>query len=470
MRARKLWLVIPIVIIIVLAAGAGWGMGGIAHALPPAQQPAGVTIPYPGSLSDAAGTAADGAYTLSFALYDAAAGGQLLWSETQEGVAVKGGDFVVTLGSVQAIPATTLAGSSLWLEVAVRGPADADFTTLAPRQQLSEAQPGAGTDQAAPCAHDHFGETWTGAGMALALEGNDAGEALYVTNADTTSGDGIRIYSHASGNTGAIWASNLAAGFGVHGYSTSGIGVYGGSDAGDGVVGESAMGGKSGVYGHQTGDASNLGLGVTGRSDNYFGVLAWGNETSFYDSAGDVLLQGSYGEIFAEGQLDLFSNGEAFVDLDNDNNDASQCLKVFDGADNVIWSVCEATGVLSWGPQASVARTADYGERAFYSVQSPEVWLEDYGTAGLVDGAVTVDIDPIFAQAANTQQEYHVYVTALAEEPVLLYVTAKTPGSFTVRGATLDGKPAACSFDYRIVAKQLGHENTRLEQVDQGGK
>jgi hypothetical protein len=470
MLKRQVWL--PILLVVLFVLGGGLVLQGqVAHALPPAQQPAaGVTIPYPGHLADVSGaTAADGAYTLAFALYDSATDGQPLWSETQEGVAVKGGAFLVTLGSVQPLPAAALAGSDLWLEVAVRGPADAGFTTLAPRQQLSQAQPGAGTNQAAPCAHTHFGETWAGTGVALALEGNDAGEALYVTNANSTSGDGIRIYNHAP-DSAAIWANNLAAGFGVHGYSSGGVGVFGTSGAGDGVAGESAVGGKSGVYGHQTGDASNLGFGVTGRSDNFFGVLAWGNDASLMDTTGDLLLQGTYGEIFAEGDaMDLYSNGDVFVDLDN-NNDGTNCFKILDGADNTLWQQCETKGTLSQGPQASVAQTADYGSRAFYSVQSPEVWLEDYGTAGLADGAVTVAIDPVFAQAANTQQEYHVYVTALSEEPVLLYVTAKTPTGFTVRGVTMDGKPAACSFDYRVVAKQLGHESTRLEQVDLGGK
>ncbi len=35
-----------------------------------------------------------------------------------------------------------------------------------------------------------------------------------------------------------------------------------------------------------------------------------------------------------------------------------------------------------------------------------------------------------------------------------------------MQGATLDGKPSGCAFDYRIVAKQRGHEDERLEKVD----
>ncbi len=31
-----------------------------------------------------------------------------------------------------------------------------------------------------------------------------------------------------------------------------------------------------------------------------------------------------------------------------------------------------------------------------------------------------------------------------------------------MRGVTLDGQPATCSFHYRIIAKRLGYEDTRL--------
>lgn len=474
MCKHRIWLPILIVGMVILAGGAAL-RGQVAHALPPAQAPAaGITIPYPGSLHGADDSAAaDGAYSMAFGLYDAAAGGTLVWTETQEGVPVAGGAFLVTLGSVQPIPAAALAGGSLWLEVAVRGPADAALTTLAPRQQLREAQPGAAIDAGAPCAHDHVGETWTMAGpvgdAVLALTGDSSGTAFYVSNANTNQGDGIRIYSHGADNSGALWASNLAAGYGVRGGSVSGVGVYGTSNANDAVAGETAAAGKSGVYGHHTGDASNLGFGVTGRSSTYFGMLAWGNDAGLIDATGDLLLQGSYGEIMAEGILNIYSNDDIYADLDN-NGDSDSCFIILNGADDVVWQVCEAKGMQSWAPLSSVVQTAGYGDRAVYAVQSPEVWLEDYGTAGLVGGEATVAIDPVFAQGANTRQEYHVYVTALSEEPVLLYVAAKTPTSFTVRGALLDGRPAGCSFDYRIVARQVGYEGTRLEQVEQGGK
>jgi hypothetical protein len=114
------------------------------------------------------------------------------------------------------------------------------------------------------------------------------------------------------------------------------------------------------------------------------------------------------------------------------------------------------------GSKAAIVQTPDYGWRHLYSMESPDVLFEDVGTAQLVDGQAVVPLDPIFAQTVNLEQSYQVFLTAQGEAPVLLWVTAKTAASFTVRGVTLDGKAASSSFDYRIIAKRLGYEDVRL--------
>ncbi|HDQ34852.1 MAG TPA: hypothetical protein ENN14_00885 [Chloroflexi bacterium] len=115
------------------------------------------------------------------------------------------------------------------------------------------------------------------------------------------------------------------------------------------------------------------------------------------------------------------------------------------------------------GTKSSIVNTRDYGTRTLYAVESPENWFEDFGEASLVKGTAIITIDPIFAQTINLTETYHVYVTAVCDEPVLLFVTAKTATSFTVRGVNLDGEASTCSFDYRIVAHRLGYEDLRLE-------
>jgi hypothetical protein len=207
------------------------------------------TIPYPGRLNDYLGLpVADGAYDFNFALYDAAEGGNLLWSESQSGVAVEGGMFTALLGRVNPIANETRSSGALWLAVEVRGPGEAEFTALTPRQALSGSQVNS-VNNGAACAHDHFGETWTGTGLALNLSSDGAGgETLYVH----TSGDhdGIRAYSYGTDSTSAgVVGINQSTGSGVYGRTTDGYGVYGKSTNGSAVVAENTT---------ETGTALNI--------------------------------------------------------------------------------------------------------------------------------------------------------------------------------------------------------------------
>jgi hypothetical protein len=63
----------------------------------------------------------------------------------------------------------------------------------------------------------------------------------------------------------------------------------------------------------------------------------------------------------------------------------------------------------------------------------------------------------------NLDLDYHVFVTPISDEAVLLFVQAKSKTGFEVQGVTMDGSPASASFDYRIVAKRLGYEARRLD-------
>jgi hypothetical protein len=212
------------------------------------------TIPYSGQLSDQLGQpVADGGYAFRFALYDAAQGGELLWSESQSGVKVTGGAFTAQLGSVAAIPETARAKSA-WLEVSVRGPDEAVFTELSPRQLLETAvasEP-ASPSAAATCAHDHFGESWSGSTV--------YGTSFQVENTGT--------YGTAIKGT--------AKEYGVYGSSPD-TAVYGRSDGGVGVYG----------------DGVNNGTGVIGNSGTGIGVVAWSNSGAALVIHGSINVDGS---------------------------------------------------------------------------------------------------------------------------------------------------------------------------------
>ncbi len=188
-----------------------------------AQQPApaGGTIPYSGRLNnDAAQPVEDGMYAFTFVLYDAPEGGNLLWSETQSGVAVEEGAFSVLLGSLTPLPVQRRINQG-WLAVSVRGPGEASYTLLTPRQALNTAVSVAPSSPAAgaTCAHDHWGESWSGTGNGLELS--------------TYNGDAVR------GLTGSY--------DGVDGEAASGNGVFGITESGRGVYGIGLYYGASGV-------------------------------------------------------------------------------------------------------------------------------------------------------------------------------------------------------------------------------
>jgi len=94
----------------------------------------GTAFTYQGRLQDG-GSAANGAYDLSFSLYDAGTNGTIIAGPlTNSATAVSNGAFTVTLdfGDV-------FAGASLWLQIAVRTNGAANFITLTPRQPLTPA-------------------------------------------------------------------------------------------------------------------------------------------------------------------------------------------------------------------------------------------------------------------------------------------------------------------------------------------
>lgn len=322
MSTKRILLVVLVASGVMLAVGIGPRIAGSAQALPPVQDPApvgacpecsrGVTIPYPGRLSDEAGQpVADGAYDLTFALYDAETGGKPLWSEVQERVTVKGGAFVVSLGSINPIPSEVLDGSTgltasggaRWLAVGVRGPGESGFTALTPRQRLSAVSPATPASPAAPangaaCPHDHFGENWVGSGTGLTLESTDD-VGVHVSSAGE-----YGVWVQSAGADGVAVGATGADGVYVTLAGDDGVDVFVASD--DGVHVTSA--GDDGVYANTT--QTNHEWGFYTPDKIYAGTtIASGGSLMFVaqngDSrnleAGDVVAVSGTGATFADG-------------------------------------------------------------------------------------------------------------------------------------------------------------------------
>ena len=69
---------------------------------------------------------------------------------------------------------------------------------------------------------------------------------------------------------------------------------------------------------------------------------------------------------------------------------------------------------------------------ALAAIESPKNWFEDFGSAQLVAGLATVQLDATFRQTVNANLEYHVFLTPNGDCKGL-YVHQKTATSFEVR-------------------------------------
>jgi len=216
--------------------------------------PVGTAFTYQGRLTDA-GQAAEGAYDLSFALYDQVSGGDRVGGPmVQTNVAVSGGLVSTTLDFGPAV----FGSGAVWVEVRVRSAGGvADFTTLTPRQALLAVPLAmrALSSATASVATNSLGAPWSG------LTGVPSGFADGIDN-DTTysAGPGLQL----SGTTfsvapGGIGSAGLADG------AVTGVKLAGGVVTPDKV----AVAGFSNVFWKVDGNAgTSPGTHFVGTTDN----------------------------------------------------------------------------------------------------------------------------------------------------------------------------------------------------------
>ncbi|HYM20473.1 MAG TPA: hypothetical protein VEW28_05650 [Candidatus Kapabacteria bacterium] len=246
-------------------------------------------------------------------------------------------------------------------------------------------------------------------------------------------GSGATLIS-VTNNTAATNASAISATISTTTTLTSptGAAIYGNNTntstqtSAFGVVGRanSAFNNSAGVYGYSS--ALGAGSGVFGYG--FYGVTgaaAYNNSSSF----------GVYG-------VSSYANSYAGY---------------FNG--NVV--ITGNSGIL--GSKSAIVPIKDGTYRKLYCEEATEIWFSDYGTAKLVNGHATVQLDPTYLQTVtiDANNPMKVFIQMNGEsKPV--YVTKRTT-SFDV--TETGGGSSDVSFDYRIVAKRAGYETKRLEQT-----
>jgi len=258
--------------------------------------------------------------------------------------------------------------------------------------------------------------------------------------------------------------------------SASGLGLSASSASGTGVYGETSGGGQ-GVEGFNTapteGDAGVLGIAVEASS--------LGNEFDVYSGVwGDTgVSMTTISPEWSIGVLGTADDAHAGVFLNNSTSYSTLYVENYGGggtgqAASLFKTFMASTpdgtcgigngGNMSCTGQIKTLVAAGGGLRTVetYAVQSPENWMEDFGSGELKTGVAVVTIDSAFAETVSGDNSYHVFITPNGDSKGL-YVIAKTATTFEVRES--GGGTSSLSFDYRIVAKRRGYEKQRLVDV-----
>ncbi len=477
MNGKRLFSLLSAGLVLALLSGIAYGQETAG--------PVGTGFTYQGQLKSG-GLPYSGACDLRFKLFDLSTGGsQVGLTQTKNNTPLESGIFTVQLD----FGSSAFPGDARWLDIAVCCPTGGcSWTALAPRQPLTAApyalslRPGAnilGVLNGAVVTIGNSSDATFGAGV-LGVTSSPYQDSVGVwglAGAGTGATYGVRGESISTSGTGVYGVAGAATGntYGVYGEvsSTNGDGVYGIATGvnGTGVHGEANRYAVTGTSTATTGPAhgvggvadSDAGSGIfgyaTSHTGNTFGASAQADSTAGigvqgYASAATGTTYGVHG-------VSDSTSGRAVAGHANATSGLNYgVLGVTSSAAG--YGVYYIGGLGGVGLDASIVDTQGSGWRKLYSMASPDVLFEDVGTARLVDGQAVVAIDPVFAQTVNLEQPYQVFLTAQGEAPVVLWVKEKTAASFTVGGVSLDGAAAACSFDYRLVAKRLGYEDVRL--------
>jgi hypothetical protein len=290
-------------------------------------------------------------------------------------------------------------------------------------------------------------------------------------SSDDTSGSGAGVLG-ASGTVPAVQAGAGVQGsgpnYGVYGAASSntGIGVAGVSGTSFGVYGDSITpaAGVAGVFGFTSAEHSSN-YAISAGNSTWAGV--WADTTGTYDPTGNsdpVALVATADDTIAG----FFYNNSQF-------NPTVSAYNSYSGGPTGLFKILRATGsggtcgIGSGGDLSCTGRmkalvSVGGGARKVetYAMQSPENWMEDFGSGVLQEGVAVIKIDPAFAETVSETADYHVFLTPKADSKGL-YVFNETATSFEVRESS--GGTSSLSFDYRVVAKRRGYEAQRLTDV-----
>lgn len=278
----------------------------------------------------------------------------------------------------------------------------------------------------------------------------------------TGTGTGVYGLTAQSLGYGVRGENSDSAGIALIGVNTAGnsakggIGVYGATKA--------SGAGAAGVYGYNEGGAGNL-VGVIGKYNGAIygtGVVGIGWNGSYnvgitgYDNG---VVGTSLGRGVA-GYYGPFSAPAAAAGIYGSSDLSGVYAGYFNNITGAAGNGVFVVGSLSCTGAKPATVPTSQGYQKLYATESPELWFEDLGRATLVNGQVTVTLDPMFAEVCQIDEQHtiHVFVQEEGESNGLIVTPGKN--SFTVKEK--NNGASNISFSYRIMAKRRFYSNQRF--------
>jgi hypothetical protein len=270
---------------------------------------------------------------------------------------------------------------------------------------------------------------------------------VYLSDSLSVGGSSLSPFQVSTSANNAIGVSGF-----VRGTTGASYGVYGQTNSSDldaagvyGITISSESAGVKGVqsFGSGTATGQSYSAGVWGDSQNGVGMLGTADDSNAVVGVNNSPT--GYTTAYFDSKS---TNGAAFVLYTNSASFGGHCS-------------VDVKGNLACSGSTSALVPLDGGTRnvALSTIQSPQSWFEDFGSARLVNGVAVVHLDSDFIQTVNAEVDYKVFPVPDGDCKGL-YVANKTATSFEVR--ELGGGTSNVSFDYRVTALRRNYENVRF--------
>lgn len=240
---------------------------------------------------------------------------------------------------------------------------------------------------------------------------------------------------------------STATGAAVSGLGTSGYGgifqtVDSSGTSAIGAVGiyQGALPGSIALYG------TNLGAGTGSAGDTtYTGVYGDYDATTLYGiGVAGVAFQGTY-----------VSGGQVDIGVYGSGGTAAGQYAMY------------ARGNFATTGTKSASVPTSKGNQLVYTIESPEMWFEDFGNAQLVNGSAKIELDELFLETVVIDANHPMVVTVTPQGDCKgLYVVQGTKG-FEVK--ELGGGNANVAFSYRVAGKRANYQDHRFGYDVAGG-